>query len=298
MALEQRARDGLYVTVALAIERMRACADCREGKTMGKVIRRGDICERLQHVLPAEFSAMNLFREGQTLAARWHPGKTSHQVLKSTYQSVATLPGAKSGRVNPAAIEQEQIDLVRTAGVIYEKTLAFQGAQHEASAALREMMGTSEFKNAIPTQQNEIQARFLCELAPASMQELAHNKLGGCPILPQLMCAACSMDFNPAWVFTNVASYKTEFDCAMLLGGAERGIGVMLTAAHIRRLKRFIALADAADPIRVVVGDDEAEAARCLRDLALHVKSREVWEKFFAIAEADGGSLWVTKALE
>lgn len=267
--LEERARDGLYVTVALATERMRACADCRERKKMAVDTRRGEIFLTLEPALSG-LSAINLFREGQKLAARWHPGMSSHQALKSAYDSVADLPGARAGRVDFAAIERNQIDLVRTAGAVYAKTLAFLKVQHESSAMMREMMETDEYKNAIPAEKHTMQARFLREEAPAHHQEMAHDKQGG-PTRAQLIRAACAMDLNPAPVFLNVRTYELELECAMLLGRAERGIGVMLTADRIRRLKRFMALAEAPDGSDAA-SDNDVEVARCMRDIALRVK--------------------------
>jgi hypothetical protein len=291
--LEERARDGLYVTVALATERMRACADCREHWKMDIVARRGEIFARLEPHLPG-LSPINLFREGQKLVAAWHPGQTASPIMKSAYSSIAARPGAQTGRVNIAAIEDEQMDLVLSAGAVYAKTLGFLTAQHEMSDLIRDLKDSAEFKNANEDEQCDMQAKLLREKAPAKHQELAHDMQGG-PSIVQFMRAAWSMDFNPAWVFLNkVFAYKTAFDCAMLLGRAERRIGAMLEPKHIARLKRFMALADAADG-HGGAANAEVEEARCLRDLALHVKPRAGWEEFFTIAEADGGSLWVTR---
>ncbi len=290
IGLEERVRDGLYVTVALATERMRACADLAERRKMDAVARRGEIFERLAPHLP-ELSPINLFREGQTLVGAWHSGQTSRAVMKSAYMSIAELP---IGVANLAAIEGEQVDLVRTAGAVYAKALTLLNAQHESSAMLREMMDSDEFKNATQAAQVDMQATFLRERAPAQHQELAHDKQGG-PSLAQLMRAAWSMDLNPASIYATVEGYNSEIECAMLLGRSERGGGATLEPMHIARLKRFMALADAADDHGPAV-DTEIEAARFLRELALRVKPRACWEEFFTIAEADGGSLRVAKA--
>ena len=79
----------------------------------------------------------------------------------------------------------------------------------------------------------------------------------------------------------------------MLLGCAERGIGATFEPEQIARLKRFMALGEAA-------GDDasanvEIQAAKTLREHALRVKPQAGWDELFAAN--DGGSLWVTKAL-
>jgi hypothetical protein len=285
VGLERRARDGLYVTVALATEKMRACADRGERMKMDAVARRGEIFERLAPHLPG-LSPINLFREGQMLIAAWHPGQTARAVMKSAYKSVAELP---IGMANLAAIEGEQVDLVRTAGAVYAKALTLLNAQHDASAMLREMMDSDEFKNATPAEQDDMQAKFLRERAPAHHQELANNMQGG-PSLAQLMRAASSMDLNPEWIYTTSSAYKTELDCAMLLGRVERGVGAMLEPTGIARLRAFMVKADAADGRGEAI-DSEIEAARCLRDLALRVKPRAGWEEFFTIAEANGGSL-------
>jgi hypothetical protein len=287
--LEERARDGLYVTVALATERMRACADCRERRKMDAVARRGEIFARLEPHL-AGLSAINLFREGQMLIGAWYPEQTARAVMKSAYKSTADLP---MGMVNLAAIEGEQIDRVRTAGAVYQKALAFLTAQHQMSDKLRELRKLPAYQNANAQERDAMMAKLVREEAAAQHQTLAHNREGDSPSLSQFMRAAWSMDFNPAWVYLNVNAYIKELDCALLLGRSERGVGAMLEPTHIARLKRFMALADAADG---GAANAEVEAARCLRNLALRVKSRASWDEFFTIAEADGGSLWVAKA--
>lgn len=290
VGLEQRARDGLYVTVALATEKIRACADCAERRKMDAVARRGEIFERLAPHLP-ELSPINLFREGQKLVGTWHPGQTARVVMKSAYMSVAKRP---IGMANLAAIECEQIDLVHTAGAVYAKTLSFLNAQHESSDLIRDRKETEEFKNARADEQCGMQAIFLRKKAPAQHQVLAHDMQGG-PSTAQLMRAAWSMDLNPASIYLTADGYKAELECAMLLGRIERGVGAMLEPTHIARLRRFMARADTADTHGGTV-DAEIEAARCLRDLALRVKPRAGWEEFFTVAEADSGSLWVAKA--
>lgn len=281
--LEKRARDGLHVTVAMATERLRACADFSEHIKMATGTRRGEIFERLQPLL-GDVSARNCFAEGQKRIEDWYPGPTTYRTMKSAYMS--ELDALRSG-ADPVAVEAGQIDLVRTAGAVYAKTNAFLEAQHAASAVIRELMESDEFKKATPAEQYDMQARLLRERGAAQHQEMTHNKQGG-PSLAQLMAAAASMDVNPSWVFTNVLFYKRELDCAMLLGRAERGVGVMLRSKQIKRLKRFMTQADEVEHGDVTV-DAEIEAARHLRDLALRVKTREGWDEFFAIAEADGG---------
>lgn len=292
-ALEERARDGLHVTVALATERMRASTDCREHWKMKTGTRRKEIFARLAPDLVG-LSPGNFFDAGQRLIGKWYPGQKTHQVMKSAYESVANYCGTRTGQANLAAVEAGQTELVRTAGAIYAKTLALLGAQNEMSERLREMKDGIEYKNADVEEQYDMQATLLLEKAPAQHQTLAHDEQYS-PTLAQFMRAASEMDFNPAWVFLNVKFYATELECAALLGRSERGIGAMLKPTHIARLRRFMVLADAADG-HGGAAHAEVEAAICLRDLALRVKPRLEWDEFFAIAETDGGSLWVAKA--
>jgi|GEM_PF-1158523 hypothetical protein len=289
--LEERARDGLWVTMTLATERLRACLDLREHRKLNTETRRGEIFTRLEPYL-AGFTAINTFREGQGLIKKWYPGKTSYRTMKSAYMSVATLPGAKLGRVNLVDIEDEQVDLVRTAGSIYSKTLAFLAAQHEMSDMLRELEESAEFKNATGEEQHVMMAGLLREKGPAQHQTLAHDEQRS-PSLIQLMRAANGMNFNPAWVFLNVRAYTSEFDCAMLLGCAERGIGATFEPEQIARLKRFMALGEATG--ERANANAEVQAARVLREQALRVKLQAGWDELFAAN--DGGSPWVTKAL-
>ena len=291
--LEERARDGLRVTMTLATERIRACVDLREHRKLSTETRRSEIFTCFEPHL-AGFRAINTFREGQELIKKWYPGKTSHRTMKSAYTSVATLPGARLGKVDLVAIENEQMDLVRTAGSVYSKTLAFLAAQHEMSDMLRELKESAEFTNATDEEQHAMMAGLLREKGPAQHQTLAHDEQHS-PSLVQLMRAANGMNFNPAWVFLNVRAYTTELDCAMLLGRAERGIGAMFKPEQIARLKRFMALGEIAGD--GASANEELQAAKTLREHALRVRSQAGWDEFFAIASADGGSLWVTKAL-
>jgi hypothetical protein len=288
--LEKRARDGLHVTVAMATERLRACADFSEHRKMGAGARRGEIFERLQPLL-SDVSARNCFAEGQKRIEDWYPGPTAYRTMKSAYAAVLEL--LRGGGADPVLAETKQIELVRTASAIYKKAVAFLEAQHATSNMIRELMDSEEFKNATPAEQHDMQARLLREQAPAHHQEMAHNKQGG-PSLPQLMRAAAAMDINPAWVFSNVLFYKGELDCAMQLGRAERGVSAILGPEHIKQLKRVMVRADEADGKTDV--DAETEAAWRLRDLALGVKTRAGWEEFFAIAESDGREFCITKA--
>lgn len=289
LGLEERVRDGLYVTVTMVTERLRACDDHQEGRKMATETRRGEIFEQLQPLL-AHLSARNCFDAGQRRIEAWYPGLTAHQAMKSVY--LGTLEQLRNGAKN-FSVKAEQLELVRTARAVYTKAEELLKAQHAMSAELRRMMEGDEFAKANPQEQHEMQAKFLREQAPAEHQDLAHNKQGG-PSLPQLMRAASAMDLNPSWIYANVLFYKTELDCAMLLGRVERGVGVMLRPKHIKRLKRFIAQADAVGGAGV---DAETGAARALRDLALRVRTRVGWEEFFTIAEADGREFRINKAL-
>jgi hypothetical protein len=298
LGLEKRVRDGLHVTVAMATERLRACADFSEHRRMGTEARRREIFESLQPVL-GDVSAQNCFAEGQKRIEDWYPGQTAYRTMKSAYVSV--LDALRNG-ADPEAFEAGQIDLARTAGAVYAKANAFLKAQHEASAMIRELMESKEFKKATPAEQYDMQARLLRERGAAQHQEMTHNKQGG-PSLAQLMAVAASMDVNPSWVFTNVLFYKRELECAMLLGRVERGVGTWFGPKHIKRLKRFMK-----QPDEVKHGADmdaEIEAARHLIDIALRVKTRAEWDEFFVIAEADSGffpspegdgnMFWITK---
>lgn len=294
LGLEKRARDGLYVTVAQATERMRACADRREHRELSKDMRRKEIFARFKDVLPDDLSSINVFREGQALLVNWFPGKTAYQVLTASYKSIADMPGARHRQVDFDAIDSEQMELVATAGAVYAETIDFVNAQHEMSALIRELIETPEFRNASMMEKHELQAAALREKGPAHHQELAHDKQGG-PTPAQLLRAAAAMDFNPAWVFLNDDVYMQTFDCAMKLGRAERGIGAMLEPAQIDGLKHCLALGD-----EVGVADGEigpwADMAKCLRDLALRVRPRAGWDEFFAVAAANPGSLWISKS--
>lgn len=294
LGLEKRARDGLYATVALATERLRACADCRAHQKLSTDTRRREIFARFTDELPAGLSPINMFREGQALLVDWFPGQTAHQVLKATYKSIGDMPGAARGQVDFGAIEREQMQLVATAGAVYAKTLAFVGAQHEMSALIRELIETPEFRNARTMEKHELQAAVLREKGPALHQELAHDKQGG-PTPAQLLRAAAAMDFNPAWVFLNHDVYMQTFDCAMKLGRAERGIGAMLEPAEIEGLRYCLELGDPAGAADGQIGP-WAEMAKCLRDLALRVRPLAGWNEFFAIAAANPGSMWITKS--
>ncbi len=289
LGLEECARDGLYVTVTMVTERLRACDDHQEGRKMATETRRGEILERLQPLL-GNISVRNCFTEGQKRVETWYPGLTSYHAMKSVY--VGALEQLRNG-AKPVFVKAQQLELVSAAHAVYAKTEELLKAQHAMSAELRKMMESDEFANASPQEQHGMQAKFLRERALVQHQELAHNKQGG-PSLPQLMRAASAMDLNPSWIYANLLFYKTELDCAMLLGRVERGVGAMLGPKHIRALKRFMAQADEAEGKSAV--DAETEAARCLRDLALRVRTRAGWVAFFTIAEADCREFWINKA--
>lgn len=290
LGLEERARNGLHVTLTMATERLRACDDHQEGHKMATETRRGEVFERLQPLL-GSISARNCFAEGQKRVETWYPGLTSYQAMKSVYLGVREQ--LRNG-TKPVCIKEEQLELVRTARAVYAKAEELLKAQHAMSAELREMMGSDEFVKANPHEQHEMQAKLLREHAPAQHQDLAHNKQRG-PSLPQLMHAAAAIDLNPSSVYANLLFYKTELDCAMLLGRVERGVGVMLKPKHIKVLKRFMAQADEAEGKSAV--DSETEAARALRDFALRIKTRRGWEEFFGVAEPHGREFWITKTV-
>lgn len=293
LGLEKRARDGLYVTVALTTERLRACTDCRAHHRRSTEVQRGEIFARFEAVLPG-LSPVNVFHEGQALLVHRFPGQTGHQVLKANYKSIADMPGARRGEVDFNAIDREQMELVATANAVYAKTVDFVNAQHEMSALIRVLIETPEFRNASAMEKHELQAAVLREKGPAHHQELAHDKQGG-PTPVQLLRAAAVMDFNPAWVFLNDDVYMQTFDCAMKLGRAERGIGAMLEPAQIDGLKHCLAFGDEAHTRDGQIAP-WADMAKGLRDLALKVRPHAGWNEFFAIAAANPGSLWITKS--
>lgn len=288
VGLERRARDGLHVTVAMVTERLRACADYTEHRKMAPATRRGEIFERLQPLL-RDVSVQNAFSEGQKRVEHWFPGSTAYQTMKSAYNDMVDK---LRGRADAAAVDAGLIDLVRTAGAVYAKTKSFLEAQHAASAVIRELIESDEFNNTTTERQHEMQARLLRERAPVQHQEMAHDMQAG-PSLAQLMQVAAAMDINPSAVYANVLLFKRELDCAMYLGRVERGVGALFEPTHIKALKRSMAQADEAGGEAAV--ETHIEAARCLQDIALRVKTRAGWDEFFAIAEPNGREFWVTK---
>lgn len=87
LGLEECVRDGLYVTVTMVTERLRACDDHQEGRKMATETRRGEIFEQLQPLLE-NLSARNCFDAGQRRIEAWYPGLTAHQAMKSVYAGV------------------------------------------------------------------------------------------------------------------------------------------------------------------------------------------------------------------
>lgn len=288
VGLEKCVRDGLYVTVAMVTERLRACADYAAHSKMSAAARRGEIFERLQPLL-RDVSVQNAFSEGQKRVEHRFPGPTAYQTMKSAYNDMVDK---LRGRTDVLAVDAGLIDLVRTAGAVYAKTRSYLEAQHATSALIRELMESDEFNNASAETQHEMQARLLRERAPVQHQEMAHD-MQARPSLAQLMQAAATMDINPSAVYANVLLFKRELDCAMYLGRVERGVGALFEPTHIKALRRCMAQADEAEGQAVV--DSHIEAARCLRDLALRVKPRDGWVEFFVIAEPDGREFWITK---
>jgi hypothetical protein len=114
LGLEERARDGLYVAVTIATERLRACADHQEHRKMTTGARRDEIFGCLQPLLD-DISAKNCFAEGQKRVETWYPGSTSHQAMRSAYGSV--LEQLRNG-TKPVFVKAEQLELVRTARAV------------------------------------------------------------------------------------------------------------------------------------------------------------------------------------
>jgi hypothetical protein len=291
--LEKRARDGLRVTAALAVETMRACTEIREHKKLAPDIRRKDIIPSLQPYC-AGLSAENTIKEGAVLLPNWFPGRSAHEVGTSAYACVANLPPARREEASLKVIENEQINLVRTAGIIYQKTLEFQRHKHAMSAVQRTIKMSPEYKMATPEVRADMLADALRERAPALHLELAHDKQSS-PALEEFMVAAASMDCNPAIVFFNVAGQATELACAMLLGRVERGIGAWFDPMHIDKLHAFMKKADAAD-LKPEQMNPIDRAARRLRDLALRVHPRPRWDEFFDVATTAKVALWLPPA--
>lgn len=282
--LELSARNGVRVVVVLRTEIIRGCWD-------GTRNAKGDLEERriaitsMMEPLLAGLSGINCFREGQALLTGWYPGKKAMAVMKEAYtQTVA--PDAKGRAAYFARVEAEQMQLVKTAGAIYAKTLVYLGAQHAMSAEMREAAEPGEMQ-----QRDTLEKIDEPVISAGLVQDLAHARHDGPPI-DHLMKAAVAMDFNPALVFANVTSFATEFACGMRLGRVLRGNKVLFEPKHLERLQRFIAQAASADADLHHLNETD-RAAQHLRDLALRLKSASAWEDIFVVAKATNEPIWV-----
>jgi hypothetical protein len=282
--LEMKARDGVRVVVVLATEIIRGC---RDGARNAK----GDLEERritvttMMEPLLAGLSGINCFREGQALLTQWYPGQKAMAIMREAYKRALQAPDAKGRAAHFAAVEAEQMQLVRTAGAIYAKTLAYLGAQHAMSAEMREAEPADMQSEAQPNQPT---------ISAGVLQDLTHARQDG-PGIDDLMQAAVAMDFNPALVFANVTSFATEFACGMLLGRVERGNEALFEPKHLERLQRLIDQASSADLEPEHLNETDLMAQH-LRDLALRLKPASAWANLATVAAAANESVWVTPA--
>jgi hypothetical protein len=284
---EERARNGVYVVIVLGTEIIRACRDgIRNAK--GNLEERRFAITSLMEPFLADLSGMNCFREGQQLLTHWYPGRRSMAVMREAYTRTLNAPKAKGRAVHFAAVEDDQMQLIKTAGAIYAKALAYQNAQHEMSVEMREAAISMEM------QQSDVREPSQMKISAGVLQDLTHARHDG-PPLDHLMKAAVAMDFNPALVFANVTSFGTEFSCGMLLGRVSRGNKVLFEPKHLERLQRLMVQADAADrePDRL---NETDKAAQHLRGVALRLKSASAWESFFIVAKASNQAVWIAPA--
>ena len=283
--LELRARDGVRVVVLLATEIIRGCRDGARNVKGDLEERRIAITSQMEPLLSG-LSAINCFREGQMLLSQWYPGQKAMAVMREVYKRALAAPDAKGRAAHFAMVEAEQMQLVKTAGAIYAKTLTYLGAQHAMSAEMREAAEPAEMQSEAQPNKPAMSAGVL--------QDLAHARQDG-PLIDHLMQAAVAMDFNPALVFANVTSFATEFACGMLLGRVLRGHKALFEPKHLERLQRFINQASSADLEPEHLNETD-RAAQHLRDLALRLKPASAWANLAIVARAANEPVWVTPA--
>jgi hypothetical protein len=239
---EKAALDGLCSTVVLVTETVRGCRDAAEHRILGTEARRVEILAAM--ALP--LSSASCFKRGQANLKNWFSGTKASTVMNNAYSLAGASTSGQNGKVNFEEIETEQLRLVDTASIIYEKVLQFRKAQHALSEA--ELTGIT-----VPT---------------ATLMELAHAKQMS-PSIDDFTAAAIMMDFNPARAFSNVYSFEIVFDIGMRLGRVHRGFETWLPHSHSVKLEHLITQADAADKADPSLVNDTDRAARRLRSLAL-----------------------------
>lgn len=286
--LELSARNGVRVVVVLGTEIIRGCWDGTRN-TKGDLEERRITITSMMEPMLAGMSGINCFREGQMLLPDWYPGKKAMAVMREAYTRTLNAPDAKGRAAYFFTTEAEQMQLVKTAGAIYAKTLAYLGAQHAMSTEMREAAKSVEMLQSDTLEKSEEPA-----ISASVVQDLAHARQDGPPI-DHLMKAAVAMDFNPALVFANVTSFATEFACGMLLGRVLRGNETLFEPKHLERLHSLIARASDADLEPDHLNETD-RAAQHLRDLALGLKPASAWTNLFTVANAANEAVLVTPA--
>lgn len=268
--LEARARDAFYVTVTLATERLRACADARDGSTWSREARRLAVFEDLATAveLPREEADAgadeqeqrlrfldNSFREGQARLKLFYPGRRARDVLQEAYDGVRAVERA-SERAAIAARELRRVEILSR---VHRRAQVVRTAQHDVSGMLRagQPMGR------------------------AQQQKLAHALEGGLK-LDALMEAALLGDINPAPLFAYVATWVVDLEVGRRLGRLARGAAVVLEPAHGAALGRLFVMADQE-------GDDaDLRAARLVRDAALALRPVSFWDALRVVLKTSG----------
>lgn len=255
---EKAALEGLCTAVVLATETVRGCREAAEHLALGTEARRIEILAEMTLPLSPE----SCFKRGQANLKNWFSGTKASTVMNNAYSLASVIAVAHKGKINFKEIEAEQFRLVDTASIIYEKVLEFRSAHYAMSEA--ELAGIT-----VPT---------------ATLMELAHAKQMS-PSIDDFTAAAIMMDFNPAFVFSNVYSFELVFDIGMRLGRVQRGFDTWLPPSHSVKLAHLIAQADAADDADPSLVNDTERAARRLRSLAFDLRAREDWVAFFDISQ-------------
>lgn len=259
--LSRKSRDGLYVVIALATERVRAA-----NQALKRVVKTVDAGrdEALECFSGLEtLEVINVFREGQKLLTTWYPGRTARETMKNTFQNVLDLRLSRSEGGNPyRALIKAEHDAVLTAFRIFQLACSQNTARHDVSDEARQNRAMS-----LASKQILVNAR----------QEYMR--------LPDLMIAAAGMDFNPSLVCVNVTTYATDFACGMRLGRLMRGFEVTFEPMHLCRLERMLNIAGAVE-LSSKDPDEEQAASVIVRDLALRYQDKVSWYRLFYDQEA------------
>lgn len=256
--LEERARNAFYLIVTLATERLRACADAREGTTLACEVRRLMVLEDLAAAveLPNESTdpqkrqrqrgrfLINAFREGQARVGHFYPGQRGKDVLQAAYGEVRAIGNADER----AAIMTRELRRVELLSRLYRRAQVVRAAQHELSRTLRVGEPTSRIQH----------------------QVLAHALEGGLP-LDALMEAAIQGDLNPAPLYGHVAIWVAALEVGRRLGQLARGAAIILEPELGTALERLLVLADQEG------NDADLRAARLVRELALALRPAGFW---------------------